>query len=266
MARVLVLEDNMVNLDLMRYLLDAHGHEVLAGTNGVEGLELMRAERPDIVVCDIEMPVLDGIGFVQAVRAEPAFAAVPLLAVTSNAMVGDRARFIAGGFDDYCSKPIDPTRFVPWMESHLGRVANAAPQPAPAPAPAAPVLEPHGPLVLVVDDQPLNLNLKKSALEPLGYRVALAGSAAEAVELALAEPPALIISDVGMPEGDGFEFIYRVKNQPALRGVPFIFLTATHWDPHARAKAMALGAWRYLRRPLPMDVLLAEVERAIKSR
>jgi two-component system, cell cycle response regulator len=180
-------------------------------------------------------------------------------------MVGDRARLIASGFDDYHSKPIEPTRFVPWMESHLGRVSAAPPLPA-APAAPTPAREQQGPLVLVVDDEPLNLNLKKSALEPLGYRVALAGGADAAVEMALAEPPALIISDVGMPEGDGFEFIYRVKNLPALRSVPFIFLTATHWDPQAQAKALALGAWRYLRRPLPMDVLLAEVEKAINSR
>jgi two-component system, cell cycle response regulator len=266
MARVLVLEDNEINLELMRYLLSAYGHEVLAATNGVEGLEVLRAGRPDIVVCDIEMPVLDGIGFARAVRADPVFAATPLLAVTSNAMVGDRARLIACGFDDYHSKPIEPTRFVPWMEGHLGRISTAAQQAdAPAPPPI-PMREPHGPLVLVVDDEPVNLNLKKSALEPLGYRVALAAGADAAVELALAEPPALIISDVGMPEGDGFEFIYRVKNLPSLRAVPFIFLTATHWDPQAQAKALALGAWRYLRRPLPMNVLLAEVEKAISSR
>lgn len=264
MALVLVAEDNEVNLALMQYLLQAWGHQVQVARDGREALAVLRAgPLPDIVVCDVEMPHVDGPAFVQALRADAALAALPVLAVTSNAMAGDRDRLLAAGFDDYASKPIDPQHFVPWLEAHLR--SGPAPQPpaphATAPAPAR--TPPHGPLVLVVDDEPNNLELKRSCLEPRGYRVLTAASAQQGLALALAETPALIISDVGMREGDGFEFILQVKQQPALAAVPFIFVSNTHWDEISRAKGLSLGALRYLRRPLPVEELLAEVERAL---
>lgn len=265
MARVLVVEDNEVNRQLMQYLLTSFGHQVQTAVDGHEGLAALRRERPDAVVCDIEMPRLDGLDFARAVRADPALAGVVLLAVTSYAMLGDRDRVLGAGFDAYQAKPIDPERFVPWLESHLGDAAHRPPPPqAPAtlPAPEAPAR--RGPLILAVDDEPMNLELKRSCLEPLGYRVVTTDSADEALRLALAETPALIISDVGMPQGDGFEFIVRVKRQPRLAGVPFVFISMTHWDEAMRVKALALGATRYLRRPLPAEDLIAEVRRLVQ--
>jgi two-component system, cell cycle response regulator len=262
MATVLVIEDNEVNLELMQYLLTTCGHQVLVARDGIEGLRLLAQSRPDVVLCDIEMPRMDGVAFAQAAHADAATAGVPLLAVTSNAMVGDRARFLAAGFDDYISKPIDPPAFLQWMEGHVRGAAVPAPL-AHGRSAALPQAVPTGPLVLVVDDLPENLALKRSCLEPMGYRVRTAGRADEALRMALEEPPALIISDVGMPEGDGFEFIARVRQQPALSRIPFIFISSTHRDAAAHDKALALGARRYLNRPLPIEQLLAEVKRAL---
>lgn len=262
MARVLVIEDNPVNLALMQYLLQSCGHDVLVAGDGVEGLTQMAQQRPDVVLCDIEMPRLDGVGLAQAVRNDPALGRIPLLAVTSNAMVGDRARILAAGFHDYISKPIDPPEFLRWLDAHLQVGAWSAPA-SHATTAAMPLAEPRGPLILVVDDVPENLALKRSLLEPLGYRVRIASRADEALRLALQETPSLIISDVGMPEGDGFEFITRVRQQPALRGVPFIFISSTHRDPSVRDKALALGARRYLQRPLPMEQFIEEVRKAM---
>lgn len=263
MARVLVVEDNPVNLELMQYLLASFGYEVLTARDGLEGLALLRGQRPDIVLCDIEMPRLDGLGLVAAARADPAIAATPLVAVTSNAMVGDRARFLAAGFDDHVSKPIDPEAFVHQLSRLLQRTPPAAPavptqaEAAPQPAPGA------GALILVVDDVPANLELKRSCLEPLGYRVRTALDATRALALALQERPDLIISDVGMPVGDGFGFIARVKQEPSLRDVPFVFVSTTHCDAASRERALALGARRYLERPLPIEQLLEEVRLAL---
>lgn len=262
MARVLVVEDNPVNLALMQYLLQSCGHQVLVAGDGIEGLQVLKEQRPDVVLCDIEMPRLDGMGLAQAVRADPALAGIPLLAVTSNAMVGDRARILAAGFHDYVSKPIDPPAFLQWLQAHLQAGSHSAPASHETTA-AMPLAEPSGPLILVVDDVPENLALKRSCLEPLGYRVRTASRADEALQLALLETPALIISDVGMPEGDGFEFIARVRQQPPLRRVPFIFISSTHRDPSVRDKALALGARRYLQRPLPIEQLIEEVRRAM---
>jgi two-component system cell cycle response regulator len=241
MARILVIEDHPVNLELMRYLLTAFGHEVIGVGDAEAGLARARTETPDLVVCDIELPGMNGVEFVRTVRADPALGRLPLLAVTSNAMAGDRERLIVEGFDGYAAKPIDPQAFVPWMEGFL-RAGNAT-----------------APVILVVDDVPVNLSLKRSCLEPMGWHILTASTPAEALSMARFNPPSLIISDVGMPEGDGFDFIREVKGVPSLANVPFIFITSTHWDDAAARKAIELGAERYLRRPMPPEQLIAEV-------
>jgi two-component system cell cycle response regulator len=225
----------------MRYLLGAFGHEVVAATDAEQGLELSRGRAPDLIVCDIELPGIDGVEFARRMRRDAALARLPLLAVTSNAMAGDRERLIAHGFDGYSSKPIDPQTFVPWLESFLRPRGEGAP------------------VILAVDDMPVNLSLKRSCLEPMGFRVLTASTPDEALAMARFTPPALIISDVGMPEGDGFEFIAAVKRVPALACVPFIFITSTHWDEASARRAIELGAVRYLRRPMAPEQLIAEV-------
>jgi two-component system cell cycle response regulator len=119
MARLLVVEDNEVNLELMRYLLTAFGHEVVAADNGETALAVLDRERVDLVVCDVHMPKMDGLQFLVALRARPDVAGLPVIAVTASAMVGDREGLLAAGFQGYISKPIDPRRFVGQVEAFL---------------------------------------------------------------------------------------------------------------------------------------------------
>ena len=113
MARVLVIEDNRTNLELMSYLLTAFGHEVLTAADGEEGLEVARRCLPELIICDVQLPKLDGFGVAAQLKSHPALKTIPLLAVTALAMVGDRDKLLAAGFDGYLSKPIDPETFVP---------------------------------------------------------------------------------------------------------------------------------------------------------
>jgi len=264
MARVLIVEDNDINMSLLQYLLGAFGHTVLSAKDGREGLRIVREQRPDVVICDIEMPRMNGVEFARAVRVDYTPAELPLLAVTSSAMVGDKDRFMAAGFDDYHAKPIDTEHFVAWMESHLYAAARAQAPPATHPTvPAPDSVAPRGPLILVVDDEGVNLTLKRSCLEPVGYRVMTASRTDEALALALETPPSLIISDVCMPVGDGFQFIIRVKQQPLLRDIPFIFITSTYSDDASRLKGLSLGASLYLHRPMLTEAFLHEVAKAL---
>jgi two-component system, cell cycle response regulator len=113
MARILVIEDNPINLELMTYLLRAFGHEVLHAYTGAKGLEVLAETRVDLVACDIHMPGMDGYDVLRAIRARPEWAATRVIAVTASAMVGDREEVLTAGFDGYVSKPIDPQTFVP---------------------------------------------------------------------------------------------------------------------------------------------------------
>ncbi len=131
MARILVIEDNVVNLELVTYLLQACDHQVRSARNGVDGLALARALRPDLVLCDLQMPLLDGFGFAAAMRGDENLCRVPLIAVTAAAMVGDRERALAGGFDEHVPKPIDPQALLQLVQAHLQAAAAAAVAPSP---------------------------------------------------------------------------------------------------------------------------------------
>ncbi len=118
-ARVLLIEDNRPSLELMSYLLQAFGHTPMEAHNGVDGLEILRAERPDLVVCDIDLPRLDGYTLAGRAKADPTTRDIPLVAVTALAMVGDRDRALRAGFDGYMTKPIEPETFVQELERYL---------------------------------------------------------------------------------------------------------------------------------------------------
>jgi CheY-like chemotaxis protein len=118
-ARLLVVEDNPANLELMVYLLEAFGHRVITAVDGATGVDLARSERPDLILCDIQLPVLDGYGVARAIKADQSVCAIPLVAITASAMQGDRGLALAAGFDGYLPKPIDPESFVGQVESFL---------------------------------------------------------------------------------------------------------------------------------------------------
>ncbi len=118
-ACILIIEDNPANLELARYLLAAHGYPTLAATDGREGVRVIREARPDLVLCDLQIPLLDGYGVVAEIRNDPGLNGTVVVAVTAFSMLGDRATALAAGFDGYVSKPIDPVGFVPEIESFL---------------------------------------------------------------------------------------------------------------------------------------------------
>jgi CheY-like chemotaxis protein len=118
-ARIVVIEDNADNLALMVYLLEAFGHTVISAVDGASGLEAVPREIPDLVLCDLHLPGIDGYEVCRRLKADPVLRRIPLVAVTASAMAGDRDRGLAAGFDGYIAKPIDPERFVPRIERFL---------------------------------------------------------------------------------------------------------------------------------------------------
>lgn len=267
MARILVIEDNPTNLQLMVYLLQAFGHEALQAADGEEGIAVMGRERPELVLCDVQLPRLDGYGVARHVKADLALRHVPLIAVTALAMVGDRDHILAAGFDGYIAKPIAPETFVSQAEAFLERRGSA---PSPLPPAAAeesqrPGSGPGRATILVVDNAPVNLRLARSTLEPSGYRLVTAGSTSEALEIARKTPPDLILSDIHMPHESGFDLIGAVRADPRLRSIPVAFITSAVLPEKDRDRARMLGAVRFILRPIEPEALLVEIESCLKG-
>lgn len=130
-ARILLVEDNPANLELVSYLLEAAGHTVLIAEDGRQGLELARREPPpDLIVSDLRMPVMDGFEMLRHIRADAALNDVPVIAVTAFSMSGDQTRVMLAGFDGYVSKPIVPETFVSEVEAYLKAGRRKAGPPA----------------------------------------------------------------------------------------------------------------------------------------
>jgi CheY-like chemotaxis protein len=106
MKRILVADDKASSRELVRTILEKLGYEVFEAGDGAETLEVARAQHPDLIILDLQMPHLDGFGVIAALRREEAFAATPILALTASAMAGDRERATAAGFTGYVTKPI----------------------------------------------------------------------------------------------------------------------------------------------------------------
>jgi|SRR3981081_488243 CheY-like chemotaxis protein len=106
MTKVLVAEDNPVNRELLRELLENRGYAVVEACDGQEALRMVDEARPDLLLLDIGMPVLDGYAVARRIRENPALAQLPILAITAYAMQGDRERILQSGFDGYLSKPV----------------------------------------------------------------------------------------------------------------------------------------------------------------
>jgi CheY-like chemotaxis protein len=117
---ILVADDNAFSRELMRELLETSGHIVLEAVNGRNALDLIRGCAPDLVFLDLQMPIQDGFNVIRELRNDRQFRDLPVIAVTASAMIGDRERAIAAGFNSYIAKPIDLSE----VEAHLEALAS----------------------------------------------------------------------------------------------------------------------------------------------
>lgn len=119
MKKVLVIEDNKDNLRLITYALKRSGYEVVAAETGEEGIELALRERPFFIVMDIALPGIDGLETTRKIRNSEINDTIPVIAITSYAMQGDRERIVAAGCNGYLEKPIDPLTVVATIQDIL---------------------------------------------------------------------------------------------------------------------------------------------------
>ena len=117
---ILLVEDNEVNRRLAGFLLRSQGYQVREATTALAAFEMLDKERPDLIVMDIQLPGIDGLEATRKLKEQPATADIPVIAVTSYAMKGDREKALAAGCSGYVTKPIDKNTFIQEVAAHLG--------------------------------------------------------------------------------------------------------------------------------------------------
>lgn len=262
---IMIVEDTTHSLELMTYLLEAHGHHVVSTSSGEQAVALALDSSPDLIVMDIQLSGdSDGFEVMRQLRSSPAQAEMPIVAVTAYAMDSDRESAIRAGFTDYMSKPVDPYTFAEHIDRHLspdkrGRstvvyVASAAPHQDVRAAPGNGSTD-AATSVLVVDDHPTNIELLRCILEPHGYRVNSASTIDEAVASVRTDRPDLVLSDIHLDGESGFDLWRALQHDTELASVPFAFTTAT-----AERLGVVPDAVYVIHRPVEPGPLLAKIQ------
>ena len=112
MAKILLVEDNEMNRDMLSRRLIRKGYEVVMACDGQQGVDMAKSARPDLILMDMSLPVIDGWEATRQVKAEPATQAIPIIALTAHAMTGDRDKALQAGCDDYDTKPVEFPRLL----------------------------------------------------------------------------------------------------------------------------------------------------------
>jgi two-component system, cell cycle response regulator len=186
-ACILIVEDNPANMDLMVYLLGAYGYRTLSAWDGEQGVALARSARPDLVLCDLQLPRLDGHGVLRQLKADPATRAIPVLAASAQPAEDGGAALLAAGFDGWLAKTFEPEELLPALAAWLPAPLQAALAPLPAPATDVPDAVPDagagsatGARVLLLDAAPASRGLLATILGQLGYALTVAADASQA--------------------------------------------------------------------------------------
>lgn len=202
--RVLVVEDDRRSADLFRVYLEGVGYAVSLARDGVEGLELARQLNPSAVILDILLPGLSGWELLARLKGDPTTAAIPVV-ITS--MLDERGAGFALGASGYLVKPVGRDELLEALGRCVARPADER-------------------TVVVIDDDPLDLDLIDAVLAPEGWSVLRATGGEEGVRLVRSERPAVVLLDLLMPGVDGFEVVERLRADPLVADVPIVVLTS----------------------------------------
>ncbi|MFQ5651066.1 MAG: response regulator [bacterium] len=119
MKKILLVEDDEANLYLIRFILEKNGFQVIEARSGARAVKLAVKEKPDLIIMDIQLPDINGLEAVKRIRSSKADGGIPIVALTSYAMVGDKEKALAAGCTGYIEKPIDPETFMEEIEKYL---------------------------------------------------------------------------------------------------------------------------------------------------
>ncbi|MBL9015187.1 MAG: response regulator [Myxococcales bacterium] len=228
--KILVVEDNAATRRSVAKALARKGHDVLEAPDGKTARELMRAEQPRVVLQDLMLPDADGFELVGELRRLATGTDVSILAFSGFVTEGDDVRASSVGFDDIIAKPIAPSRLVPLIEAHLPIAVTRSERIG------------VGRHVVLADDDPMQLKLASFRLARLGFQIEAVPDGKAALDAVRRKVPDVVISDVMMPELDGFGLAMAIRTDPELKRIPVLLVTSSYVDPADRELARRAGA------------------------
>ena len=268
MAKILIIEDNFMNLEMSRELLVRRGHEIFSAENATEGIKLARQKSPDLILMDLSLPEMDGLTATKILKQDPLTKNISIVAFTAMVMQGDKDKAYGAGCTGFISKPINVSTFSSIVDSFIEKKTEQ------------PVIESETQVtehieentvlegksvsrynwhkVLIVDDNPMNAELLKDILEQIGQSSVIAYSGREALDAITQHRFDLILLDIMMPEMSGFELIECFKSDKSISEVPVVFISALN-ETSDIVKGLDLGSYGYITKPYNIEALKAKV-------
>jgi PAS domain S-box-containing protein len=234
--RILVIEDEPDIASLIEHNLAQVGYTVKTVGTGKAAIDLIRRERPDLVTLDLYLPDIDGQEVLDAIKADPTTADVPVIVVSVMPESGEvRER----GALEYITKPLDTGTLVDAVSRVLGTIGT----------------------VLVVEDDLDTCSFLTESLQRSGFRVLVTANGRQGLELAKAEQPDLVLLDLKLPRMDGYTVLKHLKKSPKTARIPVIIMTGSvTLDEIKRQEFIAMGAANFLPKPFNVNVLIGQIE------
>ena len=268
-ARILVIEDNKMNMKLVRSLLQLKQFEVLEAEDAEQGILMAQEYIPNLILMDIQLPGMDGLTATRIIKNNPALTHIPVIALTSHAMRGDDLKASEAGCDGYITKPIDTRRFIDNILRYL--MINENSQDAQVEKMVDGVKKEEAGdsqsryNLLVVDDESRNVKLITAMLSSEPYNILQANSGEKALEIINNHRIDLVLLDVMMPGLNGFEVTRIVKNNPGTKYIPIVLVTALDGSEN-KLKALEVGADEFLTKPVNKIEIIARIKSILQMK
>lgn len=274
-ARVLVVDDILPNVKLLEAKLSAEYYDVLTASNGMEALERVEKDNPDIILLDVMMPGMDGFEVCERIKANPAVSHIPVVMVTALTDAAERIRGLEAGADDFLSKPVNDTALMARVRS-LVRLKmtvdewrareNTATQLGVVEQSADVMNEPvERASVLVVETHEFEANTVKKALEQDHDHVVHSKNGIEAMKEIASHDFDLIIVSLNLDNEDGLRLCSHLKSNERTRNIPLLMVADSEDMPRV-AQGLEIGAHDYILRPLDKNELLARSRTQIRRK
>jgi len=250
---VLIVDDNPVNLDVLRRNLEAINCVVITAENGINALNLLEVETFDLVLLDIMMPEMDGYELLSLMKASQTMSIIPVMMVSAVDDMESVLSCIRMGAVDYIVKPFESrllkSRVLRVIEKHVqncgSRITDSGSK--------------GSMKILVVDDSDINRDILKQRLINYGYEVAIAIDGLDALERLQQQSFDLILLDIMMPGLDGYGTLEHVKNDAGLKDIPVVMISALD-DREVSNRCMKLGASDFITKPFNSVLLKARLQ------
>jgi CheY-like chemotaxis protein len=259
MIKILVIDDDRMNCELIQSVFTRHGYQVLSATSGIEGLTLFRQHAPRVTILDLRMPEMDGLTVLKEIRAYDPHAPVIILGGGATEVQENQARGLR--VTDFIRKGLSLDVLVECVNRVVQLPVKAVH--APSGLAGSPAVADTGETILVVDDEPLVRDLLVQFLSLRGYRALGVKDGAEALSMVEQAPPDLILLDLFMPGMDGVEVLRQLRQREYTGGV--IIITGSH-DEERLDEAWAVGPQEVIGKPIDLERLLTSIQLVLVCR